>query len=132
MDLKSRSKVKTDFSMSGMTDIIFLLLIFFMLTSSFVTHSSLPVDFPSSKKSTSVIPKVGVTVTKDLDYYVNDKKVSIKDLEPELKKALEASKDPVVILNIDKSVAVEHLVEVASVANILGAKISIATKTTEK
>ena len=132
MDLKSRSKVKTDFSMSGMTDIIFLLLIFFMLTSSFVTHSSLPIDFPSSKKSTSVIPKVGITVTKDLEYYINDKKIEFENLESELKAALETSKEPVVILNIDKSVAVEYLVKVASIANVLGAKISIATKTSKK
>lgn len=132
MDLRSRSKVKTDFSMAGMTDIIFLLLIFFMLTSSFVTHSSLPIDFPSSKKSTSVIPKVSVTVSKDLEYYINEKKIEVKNLESELKTALEASKEPVIIINIDKSVAVEHLVKVASIANILGAKISIATQNSEK
>ncbi len=127
MNLKSKHKVETLFSMSSMTDIIFLLLIFFMLTSSFITPSGLPVNLPSSKSSTIVLQKVSVTITPDLRYYVNDTRVARNRLELELAKELEG-KEGVVVLHIDKSVPTEYLVEVAGIATALKAKVSIATQ----
>lgn len=127
MALKSQHKVDTSFSMSGMTDIIFLLLVFFMLTSSFITPSGLPVNLPTSKAATMELQKVSVTITEDLDYYVNDKKISKGMLEAELKSKL-VGNEGVVVLHIDKSVPTEHFVDVASVATQLEAKVSIATK----
>ena len=76
MNLQTRNKVDPAFNMSSMTDLIFLLLIFFMLTSSFITPSGLPVSLPSSKASTIEVQKVSVTITKELKFYVNDKLVS--------------------------------------------------------
>lgn len=127
MSLKSQHKVEPMFSMSSMTDIIFLLLIFFMLTSSFITPSGLPVSLPTSKASTVEMQKVSVTITKDLDYYVNDKQVSKAMLEGELKSKLKGNQG-VVVLHIDKSVPTEYLVDVAGIATALEAKVSIATK----
>ncbi|MFY0600571.1 MAG: biopolymer transporter ExbD [Cyclobacteriaceae bacterium] len=127
MNLKSKHKVEAAFSMSSMTDVIFLLLIFFMLTSSFITPSGLPVNLPSSKSSEIIIQKVSVTITKDLQYYVNDKKVSINQLEGVLRDAF-AGKEGVVVLHCDSKVPVENVVEVAGIATALEAKVSIATK----
>ena len=127
MNLKSKHKVEAAFSMSSMTDVIFLLLIFFMLTASFITPSGLPVNLPSSKSSTIVLQKVSVTITKNLDYYVNDKKVNVNRLEMELKNSF-AGKEGLVVLHCDKEVPVEALVNVASIATSLEAKVSIATK----
>lgn len=127
MNFGSKNKVDPSFSMASMTDLIFLLLIFFMLTSSFVTPSGLPVNLPSSKASTIEVQKVSVTVTKDLQYFVNDKKVSRAMLEAELKSLLRSGAGSV-ILHIDKSVASEHLVYVAGIATSLNAKVVIATK----
>lgn len=127
MDLKSKHKVEASFSMSSMTDVIFLLLIFFMLTSSFITPSGLPVNLPTSKSSNIVMQKVSVTITPDLQYFVNDKNTTLNNLESALKAEL-MDKEGVVVLHCDKSVPVEHLVNVASVATKLEAKISLATK----
>ncbi|MDN4164060.1 biopolymer transporter ExbD [Cytophagales bacterium LB-30] len=127
MDLRSKNKVDASFSMSSMTDMVFLLLIFFMLTSSFVTPSGLPVNLPSSKSATIVLQKVSVTITAEKQYYVNDKKVSADNLESELSRELEG-KEGVVVLHVDKSVPVEYLVNVAGIATKLKAKVSIATK----
>lgn len=127
MNLQTRNKVDTAFSMASMTDLIFLLLIFFMLTASFVTPSGLPVNLPSSKASTIEVQKVSVTVTKDLQYFVNDKKVTKNTLESELKRQLK-SPNGVVVLHIDKSVPTEELVNVAGIATSLEAKVTIATK----
>lgn len=126
MALESKHKVNPMFSMSSMTDIIFLLLIFFMLTSSFITPSGLPVNLPSSRSSNIVLQKVSVTITTDLQYFVNNKKISRGMLEAELRNAL-SSKEGVVVLHIDKTVPTEYLVEVASIATLLEAKVSIAT-----
>ncbi len=130
MDLKSKNRVEVSFSMSSIADIIFLLLIFFMLTSSFITPSGLPVNLPTSKSSQIVLQKVSVTISKDLRYLVNDKPVSPDQLERSLKSQLE-SKEGIVVLHVDKSVPVEHLVRVAGIATALEAKVSIATKPLE-
>lgn len=127
MSFQSKNKVDPAFSMASMTDVIFLLLIFFMLTSSFVTPSGLPVNLPSSKASNIEVQKISVTVTKDLQYYVNDKRVSKAMLEGELKSHLTTGAGSVV-LHIDKSVASEHLVYVAGIATSLNAKVVLATK----
>jgi biopolymer transport protein ExbD len=128
MNIQPRNKLETSFSLASMTDIVFQLLIFFMLTSSFINPAALPVNLPSSSQAPSITPKVLVTITTDLQYFVNDEPVNIKEIELKIKEALTKSSEPVVVLNIDKDVAVEHLVTIASIINKLKAKVSIATK----
>lgn len=127
MGLQSKNKIDASFSMSSMTDIIFLLLIFFMLTSSFITPSGLPVNLPSSESSDIVMQEVTVSVTKDLRYSVNDKIVNRDQVKGELAALLEGKKGQVV-LHIDKEVPVEYLVEIGGIAAGLEANVSIATK----
>ena len=127
MGLQSKNKVETAFSMSSMTDIIFLLLIFFMLTSSFITPSGLPVNLPSSETSDIALQEVTVSVTKDLRYAVNDRVVARDQIKAELTNLL-ANKKGQVVLHIDKEVPVEYLVELGGIAAGLEANVSIATK----
>lgn len=127
MGLQSKNKVDPAFSMSSMTDIIFLLLIFFMLTSSFITPSGLPVNLPSSETSDIVMQEVTVTITKDFKFSVNDKVVPREQIKAELTSLLTGKKGQVV-LHIDKEVPVEYLVEIGGIAAGLEANVSIATK----
>jgi biopolymer transport protein ExbD len=127
MGLQSKNKVDPAFSMSSMTDIIFLLLIFFMLTSSFITPSGLPVNLPSSETSDIVMQEVTVTITKDFKFSVNDKIVPREQIKAELTSLLVGKKGQVV-LHIDKEVPVEYLVEIGGIAAGLEANVSIATK----
>jgi len=127
MAFESKHKIDSSFSMSSMTDIVFLLLIFFMLTSNFITPSGLPVSLPSSKKSKIVMQKASVTITKDLKYYINDRRITRSRIEQELRRELNGE-EAMVTLHIDKEVATEYLVEVAGIAASLNAKVSIATK----
>lgn len=127
MGLQSKHKVDSAFSMSSMTDIIFLLLIFFMLTSSFITPSGLPVSLPSSETSDIAMQEVTVSVTKDLKYAVNDRVVSRDQIKGELTSLL-SGKQGQVVLHIDKEVPVEYLVEIGGIAAGLEANVSIATK----
>ena len=126
MNLKSTNKINSTFSMSSMTDIIFLLLICVMLTASFVTPSGLPVNLPSSKSSSIIIQKVSVTITNDLRYFVNEKETSIDNLEIILRNEI-GDEEGLVVLHCDKDVPVEHLVNVAGIATSLEAKVSIAS-----
>lgn len=127
MALQAKNKIEASFSMSSMTDVIFLLLIFFMLTSSFVTPSGLPVNLPSSLTSDIIMQEVTVTITKDLKYSVNEKIVSREEIKNELTLLLQDKKGQVV-LHIDKDVPVEYLVEIGGIAASLEANVSIATK----
>jgi biopolymer transport protein ExbD len=130
MNLQSKNRVVTTFSMSSMTDIIFLLLIFFMLTASFVTPSGLPVNLPSSESSTIVMQRVSVTITQDLRYFVNDQRTNIRRLPDDLRAALNGQ-EGVVVLHVDQSVPTEHLIRVAGIATSLNARVSVATRPAE-
>ena len=129
MNLRSKNRISAEFSMSSMTDIIFLLLIFFMLTSNFVTPSGLPVSLPSSKTSSIVMEKINITITEDLKYYLNDKEVTTEQLESDLAALLQENQDGegVVVMRVDKTVPVEHLARVAGIAANLNAKVTLAT-----
>ncbi len=127
MGLQQKNKVDASFSMSSMTDIIFLLLIFFMLTSSFITPSGLSVNLPSSETSDIVMQEVTVSVTKDLQFTVNDQLVARDQLKSVLTPLLGGKKGQVV-LHLDKEVPVEYLVEIGGIAAGLGANVSVATK----
>ena len=127
MDIKSKLKVDANFSMSSMTDIVFLLLIFFMLTASFITPSGLPVNLPSSAASNIVMQKNSVTITEDLHYYVNDKEVTLSNLEQELRNVI-SGPDGSVTLHVDKTVDAEYFMKVAGIAALLKQKVTIVTK----
>ncbi len=127
MDIKSKHKVDANFSMSSMTDIVFLLLIFFMLTSSFITPSGLPVNLPSAAVGNIVSQSNSVTITADLRYYLNDNEVSINNLERELRKVATEVNGSVAI-HVDESVDTKHLVKVAGIAMKLKQKLTIVTK----
>jgi biopolymer transport protein ExbD len=132
MALGSKNKVSPDFNMSSMTDMVFLLLIFFLLTSNFVTPSGLNINLPTSKAGGKVIPKISVSVKKErggeIKYFVNEVGIEYSRLERELRAQLRDREDGVVVLQIDKDVPVQYLVNVAGIAAKLKAKVSIATK----
>ena len=96
MNIKSKHRVNSMFSMSSMTDIIFLLLIFFMLTASFITPSGLPINLPSSKSSNIVIQKISVSITEELEYFVNDERIDVQNLEMILKNELQGKEGLIV------------------------------------
>ena len=70
MALKRRTKVSENFSMASMTDVIFLLLIFFMVTSTVVIPNAIKVTLPQAQKQTAVKPLTRVTIDAGLNYYV--------------------------------------------------------------
>ena len=128
MALRSRNKVSPDFNMSSMTDIVFLLLIFFMLTSTLVSPNALKLHLPNSKAKTLEKQTISVSITKEIDFFVNEDKVIENNLENQLKLLLENDMEPAIILHTDKSVDIEHVVKVMDIAYRNKYKIVLATK----
>ena len=130
MALKSRNKVSPNFNMSSMTDIVFLLLIFFMLTSTLVSPNALKLLLPNSKAKTLEKQTISVSINKDLDFYINENQVIVSNLENELKQVLSQQQEPAIILHADKTVDIEHVVKVMDIAYRNKYKIVLATKPT--
>ena len=128
MALKSRNKVSPNFNMSSMTDIVFLLLIFFMLTSTLVSPNALKLLLPNSKSKTLEKQTISVSINKDLDFYINENQVIESNLENELKQVLSQQQEPAIILHADKTVDIEHVVKVMDIAYRNKYKIVLATK----
>ena len=127
MDLQSKHKVDSAFNMASMTDIVFLLLIFFMLTASFITPSGLPVNLPSASGSSIVMQKNSITITAELRYYLNDREVSLNTLERELK-ALVGDQEGSLTVHVDESVDTGYSLRVAGIAAKLKQKTTFVVK----
>ena len=127
MGLRSRNKVSANFNMSSMTDIVFLLLIFFMLTSTLVSPNALKLLLPSSKAKTLEKQTISISITKDIDFYINENKVIAASIEQELKLLINNETEPAIILHTDKTVAIEHVVKIMDIAYRNKYKIVLAT-----
>ena len=128
MALKSRNKVSPNFNMSSMTDFVFLLLIFFMLTSTLVSPNALKLLLPNSKAKTLEKQTISISINKELDFYINENQVIESNLENELKSILANQEEPAIILHADKTVDIEHVVKVMDIAYRNKYKIVLATK----
>jgi len=127
MNLKNRSKVSAEFNMSSMTDMVFLLLIFFMLTSTLVTTSALDVILPKSKAQTVKKSTVTVTINPDLQVSVNSDIVEPSQLEIAILEAAASDPEAVIILRADESVPTGETVRVMDIAYRNRIKMVLAT-----
>ncbi|MDC3153994.1 biopolymer transporter ExbD [Bacteroidota bacterium] len=127
MALRSRNKVSPNFNMSSMTDIVFLLLIFFMLTSTLVSPNALKLLLPNSKSKTLEKQTISISIDKDINFYVDENQVDITELETRLINILSSELEPAIILHSDKSVDIEHVVKVMDIAYRNNYKIVLAT-----
>ena len=117
MNLRGRNKVSPEFSMSSMTDIVFLLLVFFLLTSPAITPDALDLILPKAKGKTSNQQNLSVSITKDLDIYVNKERVLPNNLESFIKSELSGVEEPTIILRAEEGVPIEEAVSVMDIAN---------------
>lgn len=112
--------------MSSMTDIVFLLLVFFMLTSN--APNALDLLLPKAKGKSTNTQNVSVTINKDLEYFVNNQQISAEYIEIELKKALEGQDKPTIILRAEENVAIKEAVNVMDIANRNSYKVILAVR----
>ncbi len=136
MALKRRTKISPNFSMASMTDIIFLLLIFFMITSTVVSPNAIKVLLPQGKQQTSAKPLTRVIIDKELNYYAAfgneaEMPIDLQDLTPSLQQCAEREPEMYVALYADESVPYREIVKVLNIANENHFKMVLATRPPE-
>ncbi len=128
MNLRGRNKVDPSFNMSSMTDIVFLLLIFFMLTSTLVTVSAIDVLLPKAGGKTENQTSVAVSITKDSFFYIDKTKVDSGNLEREIVAKVGADKQKTLVIRGDKDVPYKNVMKVIDIANKNKLKMILAVK----
>ena len=115
--------------MSGMTDIVFLLLIFFMLTSTLIIPAAQNVSLPESNNQTQATPVLVISISQDKLIYVEDQVYDISELEGVLRKKLESyGEAPTVRLNADKDLNMDEVFVVLNIAKRNRYKVILGTK----
>ena len=127
MALSQRNRISISFSSTGMTDVVFNLLIFFMLTSTLVHPTALKLLLPKGSTQTSAKPQTTVSITAEQKYYVEQQPVTLQDLEAVLKQKLGANPETYISLHADKNVPFETVVQVLNIAQANNYKLIIAT-----
>lgn len=128
MNIRGRNKVDPSFNMSSMTDIVFLLLIFFMLTSTLVTVNAIDVLLPKAGGKTENKGTVAVSITKDAKFYMDGDEVSDVNLESALKKQFVGSETKTLVIRGDQEVSYKNIMFVIDIANRNKIKMILAVK----
>lgn len=138
MAIKSQNKISTEFSTSSMSDLVFLLLIFFMLTSTLVSPNAIKLLLPSSTSKTMAKQTLTVYVNDKYQYFVDEKPASPDNLQMSVASALAGQNEATIVLRSDRTVPIQYIVNVIDVVNQLNEmmktkyKVILATKPIEK
>jgi len=127
MALRSRNRVEVSYSVAGMTDIIFLLLLFFMLTSTLISPNAVKLLLPQSNSQTTSRPFTTVSITKDITFYLEKTPVQIGQLETLLQAKVGSTQDATIAIHADQSVPIEYIVKVMNIAKRNNYKVILAT-----
>jgi biopolymer transport protein ExbD len=117
MNLRGRNRVSAEFNMSSMTDIVFLLLIFFMIASTtIVSNNALDLVLPKSSGKSDEVKNVSVSVNKNLEYFIDKNQFAENTLEEKLKTMLANQAEPTILLHVEEGVPIEKAVSVMDIA----------------
>jgi biopolymer transport protein ExbD len=129
MAIESRHKTNKNFAMSGMTDIVFLLLIFFMITSTLIVPAAQNIELPESNNQTQANPVLVVSIGLDKTIYVDDQEYLLGELESVLRKKLESyGEAPTVRLNADRDLNMEEVFAFLEIAKRNRYKVILGTR----
>lgn len=134
MAIKRRTKAEPSFSMSSMTDIVFLLLIFFLVTSTLVNPNALKLLLPKSSNQVAAKPTLSVSIkhyrkTNTFSYHINgaEKPVLFSGLEEAIQEELIDQEDPTFSIYADRTVPIEKVVDLMNIAKRNKYKVILAT-----
>ncbi len=133
MSLRPKSRINSEFSASSMTDIVFLLLIFFIIISSVVKDPALKLILPKGVNDVNTLPEtIVVSVDKDLNYSIGDQKTTFERLPFDLQQVLQDKLNSTVSIRGDKDVRYEDVMNVVMIADKAGAKVVLALDAVKK
>jgi len=129
MNLRKKNKIVAEVSTSSMNDIMFFLMLFFLIMSTLLNPNVIKLTLPSSRHNQVIHQKeITISVTKDLQYFINNKPIAFNMLENQLTGMLLNDKNATVILRCDNSLSVQDLVNMLEIGNKLKVKMILATK----
>ena len=130
MDIRSkRHKKSAEMHNSALNDILFILLLFFLIVSTLANPNVIKLTVPKATSNTKAKQTVVVSIDQNGNYFVGTRRVPIERLEVSIKPSLaNENMEPTIVINAEKSVPVENIVNVMEIANKLGAKVVLATK----
>ena len=127
MNLKGRNKITPEFNMSSMTDIVFLLLIFFMIASTLAKNlDTIDVKLPQAKGKTENRNTISLTINNRSQFYLDSKQISKSRIERELIAKLKGYKFPAIVLRAEEKVPIDQVVYVMNIANQNSIKVVLA------
>ena len=127
MNLKGRNKITPEFNMSSMTDIVFLLLIFFMIASTLAKNlNTIDVKLPQAKGKTENRNTISLTINNRSQFYLDSKQISKSRIEQELIAKLKSSSAPAIVLRAEEKVPIDQVVYVMNIANQNSIKVVLA------
>ena len=127
MNLKGRNKITPEFSMSSMTDIVFLLLIFFMIASTLAKNlNTIDVKLPQAKGKTENRSTIAVTINNSNQFFIDSKQVSKRNIKSKLIERLKDLKTPTIVLRAEQKVPIDQVVFIMNFANKNGVKVVLA------
>jgi biopolymer transport protein ExbD len=131
MNIKRKRHFKPEVSTSSLNDIMFFLLLFFLIVSSLANPNVIKLLLPSSKSAQNLNKQqISISITKDKKYYIDTRQISFNDIEPFLKSRISSLEEPTVILRLENSLTIQDLVDVLEIGNRLQVKMVMATNKT--
>jgi biopolymer transport protein ExbD len=133
MNLRQNRHYTTEVYTGSLNDIMFFLLLFFLIISTLVNPSVIKLMLPNAAKSQTISKQsVTLSITKEKHYFINKKEIPFESLENEIISLTKSIEDATIILRVDNSLSVQDLVDVLQVGNKLKVKMVLATKTNPK
>ncbi len=128
MNLRRRHKIAPEVSTASLNDIMFFLMLFFLIASTVVNPNVIKLLLPKASSGQSVAKKtISVSITKELKYFVEKQEVPGDQLEQVLQSYLSKADELTVILYVDRTVQIQDIVNVMDVSNKLKVKLVLAT-----
>jgi biopolymer transport protein ExbD len=130
MNLRKRKKNSAEVSTASMNDIMFFLMLFFIIMSTILNPSVIKLTLPNSKNSQAIHKKeVTLSITKDKRYYIGNTETTKENLEIVLAGEVKGAEESIVILRVDNTLSIQDLVDILQIGNKLNVKMVLATKT---
>lgn len=135
MNFRSTRKQEFEIFSNSFSDIMFFLMLFFLIVSTMITPGAIKLALPQADKTPSMnkqTEKIAISITKDLKYYINDRQIQFSELETELIKIKKGNADALAIVRCDNTIEVQSMVDVLQLGNKTGVKMVLATTRKEK
>ena len=129
MNLRKRNRPAAEVQTSAMNDIMFFLMLFFLIASTVTNPNIIKLLLPRSDSGQSISKKtVSIAVTKDLEYFLDKQQVNLDEIQPRLQVYKQQAQELTIILSVDRTVAIQDVVQIMDIANKMQIKLVLATE----